>query len=92
MDTFRIVSSSREIYTRGNAPGKSGPRRGPTIAYFICLAIATPRPNADSSLHTLDVFRKRVDPLRILCLGAHSDDIEIGCGDSFCSCCVNTVR
>jgi len=22
----------------------------------------------------------RGDPLRILCLGAHSDDIEIGCG------------
>jgi LmbE family N-acetylglucosaminyl deacetylase len=31
-------------------------------------------------MHTLDVFRKRAAPLRILCLGAHSDDIEIGCG------------
>jgi LmbE family N-acetylglucosaminyl deacetylase len=25
-------------------------------------------------------FANRRDPLRILCLGAHSDDIEIGCG------------
>jgi LmbE family N-acetylglucosaminyl deacetylase len=27
-----------------------------------------------------DLFRRSSDPLRILCLGAHSDDIEIGCG------------
>lgn len=25
-------------------------------------------------------FTKRGEPLRVLCLGAHSDDIEIGCG------------
>lgn len=28
------------------------------------------------------VFRKLQEPLRILCLGAHSDDLEIGCGGS----------
>jgi LmbE family N-acetylglucosaminyl deacetylase len=28
----------------------------------------------------LDFPRKSVGPLKILCLGAHSDDIEIGCG------------
>src|SRR5205814_3130838 len=25
-------------------------------------------------------FQKKGRPLRVLCLGAHSDDIEIGCG------------
>jgi len=29
---------------------------------------------------TFDAFRKDTGPLRVLCLGAHSDDIEIGCG------------
>jgi LmbE family N-acetylglucosaminyl deacetylase len=28
----------------------------------------------------LDFVRKPNDPLKVLCLGAHSDDIEIGCG------------
>jgi LmbE family N-acetylglucosaminyl deacetylase len=28
----------------------------------------------------LDLGRKKDDPLVVLCLGAHSDDIEIGCG------------
>jgi LmbE family N-acetylglucosaminyl deacetylase len=28
----------------------------------------------------VDLFRGRREPLRLLCLGAHSDDIEIGCG------------
>lgn len=28
----------------------------------------------------LDFLRKREGPFKILCLGAHSDDIEIGCG------------
>jgi LmbE family N-acetylglucosaminyl deacetylase len=28
----------------------------------------------------LDIPRRPKEPLRILCLGAHSDDIEIGCG------------
>ena len=31
-------------------------------------------------MRTLDILRKSSDPLRVLCLGAHSDDIEIGCG------------
>jgi LmbE family N-acetylglucosaminyl deacetylase len=31
-------------------------------------------------MQTLDILRKSSDPLRVLCLGAHSDDIEIGCG------------
>lgn len=29
---------------------------------------------------TLDFLKKETGPLRILCLGAHCDDIEIGCG------------
>lgn len=29
---------------------------------------------------SLLIEKKRRDPLRVLCLGAHSDDIEIGCG------------
>src|SRR2546429_1935336 len=29
---------------------------------------------------TLDLARRGAEPLRVLCLGAHSDDIEIGCG------------
>jgi LmbE family N-acetylglucosaminyl deacetylase len=29
-----------------------------------------------------DAIRGRGEPLRLLCLGAHSDDIEIGCGGS----------
>ena len=28
----------------------------------------------------LELTRRAKDPLRVLCLGAHSDDIEIGCG------------
>jgi LmbE family N-acetylglucosaminyl deacetylase len=32
-------------------------------------------------LHS-EIARRRGQPLRILCLGAHSDDIEIGCGGS----------
>ena len=28
----------------------------------------------------LTLPRKDTDPLSVLCLGAHSDDIEIGCG------------
>lgn len=31
-------------------------------------------------MRTLDLFRSASEPLRVLCLGAHSDDIEIGCG------------
>jgi len=31
-------------------------------------------------MHALDFGRRPSAPLRILCLGAHSDDIEIGCG------------
>ena len=31
-------------------------------------------------MHALDVVHKTSGPLRVLCLGAHSDDIEIGCG------------
>jgi len=31
-------------------------------------------------MYALDLFRTASGPLRILCLGAHSDDIEIGCG------------
>src|SRR2546428_1007024 len=29
---------------------------------------------------TLDLARRAAEPLRVLCVGAHSDDIEIGCG------------
>jgi LmbE family N-acetylglucosaminyl deacetylase len=28
----------------------------------------------------LNLFQVKSDPLKVLCLGAHSDDIEIGCG------------
>ena len=28
----------------------------------------------------LELPRRTKEPLRVLCLGAHSDDIEIGCG------------
>jgi LmbE family N-acetylglucosaminyl deacetylase len=31
-------------------------------------------------MKTLEIFLKSNEPLTILCLGAHSDDIEIGCG------------
>jgi LmbE family N-acetylglucosaminyl deacetylase len=31
-------------------------------------------------MHAVDVLRKSSGSLRLLCLGAHSDDIEIGCG------------
>lgn len=31
-------------------------------------------------MKTLGIFSKNNEPLTILCLGAHSDDIEIGCG------------
>ena len=31
-------------------------------------------------MHSLSLGRDAVSPLKILCLGAHSDDIEIGCG------------
>lgn len=37
------------------------------------------RPDAPAPL-TLDSRHPRSGPLRILCLGAHADDIEIGCG------------
>lgn len=33
-------------------------------------------------MQQLDLRTSGSDPLRILCLGAHSDDIEIGCGGS----------
>lgn len=32
------------------------------------------------SFMKLGLIKKNSDPIRILCLGAHSDDIEIGCG------------
>jgi LmbE family N-acetylglucosaminyl deacetylase len=31
-------------------------------------------------MHSLRLSRDRSAPLKVLCLGAHSDDIEIGCG------------
>ena len=31
-------------------------------------------------MRTLDFALGTTAPLRLLCLGAHSDDIEIGCG------------
>ncbi len=31
-------------------------------------------------MHSFDLVRRPAAPFRILCLGAHSDDIEIGCG------------
>jgi LmbE family N-acetylglucosaminyl deacetylase len=31
-------------------------------------------------MYTFEISAKATSPLRILCLGAHSDDIEIGCG------------
>jgi LmbE family N-acetylglucosaminyl deacetylase len=31
-------------------------------------------------MHTVDLLRGSSGPIRVLCLGAHSDDIEIGCG------------
>lgn len=31
-------------------------------------------------MNTIEVFPKNDNPLTLLCLGAHSDDIEIGCG------------
>src|SRR5260370_24078279 len=31
-------------------------------------------------MHPLSLIRETESPLQILCLGAHSDDIEIGCG------------
>jgi LmbE family N-acetylglucosaminyl deacetylase len=31
-------------------------------------------------MRSLTLLRNRDEPLRILCLGAHADDIEIGCG------------
>lgn len=31
-------------------------------------------------MNTIGIFPKNDEPLTILCLGAHSDDIEIGCG------------
>jgi len=31
-------------------------------------------------MFTLDLARRAAEPLRVLCVGAHSDDIEIGCG------------
>src|SRR6266851_8449435 len=35
---------------------------------------------------TLDFARRRDSGFRILCLGAHSDDIEIGCGGTILRC------
>jgi LmbE family N-acetylglucosaminyl deacetylase len=32
------------------------------------------------SMHALNLQRRTNAPLRVLCVGAHSDDIEIGCG------------
>jgi LmbE family N-acetylglucosaminyl deacetylase len=34
----------------------------------------------EAAMLTLEFARTREAPLRILCLGAHADDIEIGCG------------
>jgi LmbE family N-acetylglucosaminyl deacetylase len=31
-------------------------------------------------MHTFGISARSASPLRVLCLGAHSDDIEIGCG------------
>ena len=36
-------------------------------------------------MHSLDLSLHRGSPLRVLCLGAHSDDIEIGCGGTILS-------
>jgi LmbE family N-acetylglucosaminyl deacetylase len=38
------------------------------------------RCKAGGGVIKLSLARKEVDPLNVLCLGAHADDIEIGCG------------
>lgn len=35
---------------------------------------------ADHHMHALNLFRDPQAPAQVLCLGAHCDDIEIGCG------------
>ena len=68
MDTLKDKQSLELLHENGTAPWQSGTR-----AVSQRLAIAT------ALMLGLLMDRHESEPLRVLALGAHSDDIEIGC-------------
>ena len=65
MDTFRDKQILDELEASGEAPW--------------CLWKMNSRAARGCSVIRL-TFSRKTDPGVVLCLGAHSDDIEIGCG------------
>src|SRR4051812_25750986 len=75
----RIVSSSKTYIRAAALPGKSGTTtrsRHPHTPAWPSSTIARRRAIQMLQLN----FPDTAGPLKVLCVGAHSDDIEIGCG------------
>ena len=66
MDTFRDKQILDELEASGKAPW--------------CFWRNGKSPAGVARLMNLILLKGCDEPIRILCLGAHSDDIEIGCG------------
>ncbi len=76
MDTFKDKQILDELEASDSAPwwsgttGKARPRAELVSAHMIQLSLR----------------QEPSEPFNVLCLGAHSDDIEIGCGGTLLRC------
>ena len=72
MDTFKDRQHLEALYSGGAAPWEVWKTNDATITAAAC--------SRRSVMLPLNLPEDPSTPLQILCLGAHSDDIEIGCG------------
>ena len=79
MDTFKDRQQLEDIYARGNAPWEVWNEDAASPRRLTVRRGVAPEPR---SMRRAQPAERHADsrPLRVLCLGAHSDDIEIGCG------------
>ena len=81
MDTFKDRQQLEEIYARGNAPVGGLEQREPRGRVRRRRRLVAAARAAASTRHARpERFGDERPTLRVLCLGAHADDIEIGCG------------
>ena len=74
MDTFKDKQQLESLCTAGLRPGKCGRPISMRISVKACAT------SERTDMLTLNLLEDSASPRKILCLGSHSDDIEIGCG------------
>ena len=95
MDTLRDRQVLEEMVERGDMPWRQhaqGPAGAPGNGRAGRYAVASLRPNVGVTRMRPLQLATAGDQLSVLCLGAHSDDIEIGVGATLLSMIARGVR